>query len=218
YLLGEVDFAGLQLKVCPAVLIPRPETEEMACMARDILRERTTWLPAPRILDAATGSGCLALAMKRWFPGAKVTGTDLSEEALTLAGENALRNGLDVKFVHADLLRPPPPGVQGNLHLILSNPPYVRWEEHQLMQPNVLEWEPHSALFAPDEDPLAFYRSLALWGKQLLVPGGMVLAELNEALGDETASIFTAAGYLNVGLARDFRGRIRFLKASLLCG
>ena len=213
YILGSMTFAGLRLKVNPSVLIPRPETEELLDIAQETMRKCFPDEKKVTILDAGTGSGCIALAMKRHFPNATVYALDLSAAALDIARENAASNMLEVGFVEADLLIPPPDAIPRRLHLLISNPPYVRESERTAMQPNVLDWEPHSALFVPDKDPLMFYRSLALWGKHLLRPGGILMAEINEALGKDLVGMLNNAQYSDICITQDFRGKDRFLKA-----
>lgn len=214
YIIGEVEFTGLKLIVSPAVLIPRPETEELAMMARDLVRQDYAAGPGLRILDLATGSGCLALSLKHGFPEARVDAVDISPAALEVAAENAERNALEINLITADLLSPTPKDLTPGYQLILSNPPYVRLSEKTNMASNVLAWEPHEALFVPDQDPLVFYRALAQWGRSLLAPSGKMIMEINEALSQETAQVFIESGFAEALLLNDFRGKSRFLKVS----
>lgn len=214
YILGEVEFAGLRLKVDPGVLIPRPETEELVAMAVNAVRGSYAGIPQLRLLDLATGSGCIALSLKQSFPSAEVDAVDLSGMALDIAKRNARLNDLNVRLMQADLLQFPSREFNAGYHLIISNPPYVKDDEKLKIQPNVIDWEPHMALFVPDNDPLVFYRALARWGSTLLAPSGMMLMELNEALGQETAEVFRTAGFSQTLLLKDFRGKYRFLQVT----
>lgn len=213
YVLGRAAFCGLELEVTPATLIPRPETEELAA--------RAAALAPRRALDAGTGSGCIALALKHACPGCTVEGWDLSAEALDVARRNAARLGLDVRFRRRDLLEAaenagftgPYGAPEGGLDLLVSNPPYVRLSERAAMAAHVVGHEPAMALFVPDDDALRFYRALARLGLALLARGGTLLVEANTALAAETASLFAAAGYADSTVLSDFTGRPRFVSA-----
>ncbi|MBE0641342.1 MAG: HemK family protein methyltransferase, partial [Bacteroidales bacterium] len=145
YIIGEVEFTGLKFIVNPAVLIPRPETEELAMLSRMLLQKLNVDESVLRILDLATGSGCLALSLKHGFPEARVDAVDISPAALNVAAENAERNALEINLITADLLSPTPKDLTPGYQLILSNPPYVRLSEKTNMASNVLAWEPHEA-------------------------------------------------------------------------
>ena len=169
-----------------------------------------------RILDLCTGSGCIAWTLALEMPGAEVTAVDISEEALAVASsqdfaEEIARTGaIAPRFIKADVLAGPIEGL-GQFDIIVSNPPYVMDSEKDLMRTNVLDHEPHLALFVPDNDPLLFYRAVAGWADSLLAPGGLGLVEINEALGKETASVYDA-GYTSVEVLRDLSDRHRFVK------
>lgn len=209
YVCRHALFDGLSLSVGPGVLIPRPETEGLLTLAEQALAQRG--LTHARILDAGTGSACLALAIKRRQPLADVAALDVCPDALRYARRNAAHLGLTITLIEADLLRPlglPPSD------LVLSNPPYVRLAEAATMSPNVLDHEPHLALFVPDRDPLLFHRALArrcLEGT--LAPGGALVAEVNEALANDVASLWTHMGLANATIHNDYTGRPRFVCA-----
>lgn len=209
YVLGTAFFAEMQLEVTPDTLIPRPETEELVQV---ITREqgRRSGL---RVLDVGTGTGCLALALARVLPAAQVLAIDISPGALAVARRNAARYAPKVTFEEVDILQRLPPGIApGTLDVLVSNPPYVRESERALMRENVLAWEPATALFVPDEDPLLFYRRLAAVGAALLKPGGTAYLEINEALGPETAALFTQQGFVEVQVFDDMFGKSRMLR------
>ena len=208
YVLGTAHFAGMELEVTPATLIPRPETEELVQLIVAGQRAR----PGLRVLDLGTGSGCLALALARALPGAEVLAADISEEALAVARRNAARYAPAVTFQQFDMLREMPAGLApGTLDVLVSNPPYVRESERAQMRANVLAWEPVTALFVPDHDPLLFYRRLAEMGAVLLRPGGGNYLEINEALGDETATLLVAQGFADVRVVPDLFGKARMV-------
>jgi len=213
YITGEVTFDGLPMYVNRDVLIPRPETEELAAHAAEILRSLSAGGPL-RLLDAATGSGALGLAIGHRLPGTQVYGLDISGRALVMARRNARRNNIPMQLILADLLGAPE-GIPQPLDMIVSNPPYVRASEKVKMQTNVLDFEPHLALFVPDEDPLLFYRALARWGHRLLRPGGWIAVEINEGLGIEVLELFRSYSYSDGRLERDFRGKDRFVFGKL---
>ncbi|MDQ2769757.1 MAG: peptide chain release factor N(5)-glutamine methyltransferase [Bacteroidota bacterium] len=211
YVLGTAHFAGMALEVTPDTLIPRPETEELVQL---IEREQAS-RPGRRVLDVGTGSGCLALALARALPGAEVLAVDISAEALAVARRNAAVWAPAVQFQQVDILAAMPAGLAaGTLDVLVSNPPYVRASERALMRANVLAWEPATALFVPDDDPLLFYRRLAEIGAQLLAPSGVAYLEINEALGTETAELFTAQGFVDAEVINDMFGRPRMVRAA----
>lgn len=206
YLLGTQNFCGHTFRVTPDVLIPRPETEELIPLTLQAL----SGCEAPTVLDAGTGSGCIALTLKLEMPAAKVWALDVSEAALSVARQNARQLRAGVSFVRADLLRPDTlPAVE--LDALVSNPPYVMESERQAMDARVEAFEPQQALFVPDDDPLLFYRALALWGQRVLRRGAFALMEINSALGNETAALFEAGGYRHVEVRKDSYGKNRFV-------
>ncbi len=209
YVLGTAHFAGLELEVSPATLIPRPETEELAQLIAQEQRSRA----GLTVLDVGTGSGCLALAVALALRPARTLAVDISAAALAVARRNAARYAPDVEFQQLDILAVMPSIAPGTLDVLMSNPPYVRDSERAQMRNNVLAWEPETALFVPDADPLLFYKRLAELARALLKPGGAVYLEINEALGAETAALFPAADFAAVRVVDDFFGRTRFVRA-----
>ncbi len=209
HIIGFVGFCGCRIAVSPDVLIPRPETEEMV--------NSLTPGPSPtgegsRILDLCTGSGCIAIALKKAFPAADVTAVDISPAALEIARQNTQNNGVEVRFVQADVLNGVD-GLSGSYGLIVSNPPYVMERERAQMQRNVLDYDPELALFVPDEDPLRFYRAIATIAKEHLADDGQVVVEINEDLAEETCAVFKAQGF-NPKVHEDFRGKPRWISAT----
>ncbi len=205
YILGETEFYDLRLTVSPAVLIPRPETEELVHW---IIHSEIA--PAARILDVGTGSGCIALAIKNELGGADLTAVDISENALEIAKNNAARNNLDVNFIQADILSwrnynwP-------QFDVVVSNPPYVRELEKEMMDDNVLRYEPKGALFVENENPLVFYRTISEFALVNLKKGGCLFFEINEYLGKEMVALVKAMGFSNIELRKDLNGRDRML-------
>lgn len=206
YILGETEFFGMKLKVNPVVLIPRPETEELISW---ILEQRTEGNPA--VLDVGTGSGCIALALKKSFNGAEVWAVDFSQQALQIARENGRKNSLDVNFFQADILSWENYEWR-NFSLIVSNPPYVRESEKGVMSDNVLKYEPETALFVPDSDPLLFYRRIAEFAQRHLEENGWLYFEINEAFGNETHRLLENAGFCSVETKHDLSGKARMIR------
>lgn len=207
HIIGYTDFCGCRIEVNSNVLIPRPETDEMV-----------RWIIAQgcyrHVLDLCTGSGCIAIALKNHLPHAEATAVDLSDAALAIARRNAQSNHTEVTFIQMDILDPdrlatlPAP-----FDLIVSNPPYVMQRERAAMSPNVLDYEPHQALFVPDADPLLFYRAIGRYAATHLAPGGLLAVEINQALGDETSQLLQTYGF-DTRLHRDFRDNPRFITAT----
>ena len=209
YVTGVQEFCGRRFKVRPGVLIPRPETEELVATAAERLRG------GGRVLDLCTGSGCIAWSLALDCPEAKVTGVDISDEALAVAREQFSSEAPSAEerptFVKQDVLQVPESFEGAPFDVITANPPYIRESEKALMHTNVLEFEPSLALFVPDSDPLVFYRAIALWAVRFLAPEGFGIVEINEALGAECAALFENAGLANVKIQRDFRQKERFV-------
>ena len=205
YILGYSDFCGLRFKVTPATLIPRPETSELV---EWIVCEATG---NGSILDIGTGSGCIAVSLAHKLPQSSVTAWDISAEALAVATENSKANGCDVAFKQVDILAYEPTGEQ--FDIIVSNPPYIKENEKEAMHANVLDWEPHTALFVPDSDPLLFYRTIAKKGLSLLKPEGTIYFEINRAHGAETMEMLAGFGYTGIELRKDFADNDRMIKA-----
>lgn len=208
YVTGNTWFYNLKIGVSPAVLIPRPETEELVDWLVKDLRN-TLITSEPEILDVGTGSGCISLALKKMIPGSFVTGVDISTEALALAMANAVSNDLMVEFRQYDFLNEYP---DNQYDAIISNPPYISHQEYQHIAASVRDFEPKIALTPVSEDPLIFYRVLAEYGKTHLKPDGRMYLELNEFLADEIHAIFIEAGY-QTEMRKDMQGKWRMLKA-----
>jgi release factor glutamine methyltransferase len=210
YVLGTAYFAEMELEVTPATLIPRPETEELLRLIEAEQRGQA----GLRVLDVGTGSGCLALGLARALPRAEVRAVDISAGALAVARRNAARYAPRVVFQQLDVLREVPAIEPGTLDVLVSNPPYVRDSERPLMRENVLAWEPATALFVPDDDPLLFYRRIGQLGRRLLKAGGGLYFEINEAFEAETVALLQAQGYAAVRGVADMFGRPRMVRAT----
>ena len=205
YILGYCDFYGLRFKVTPATLIPRPETSELVeWIASEAIGKES-------ILDIGTGSGCIAVSLAHKVPQSKVTAWDISNDALAVATENSKANGCAVEFEEIDILAYKPTGEL--FDIIVSNPPYIKENEKAEMHSNVLDWEPHTALFVPDSDPLLFYRAIAEKGLVLLKPGGRLYFEINRTHGKETMEMLAALGYTDIELRKDFAENDRMIRA-----
>ena len=216
YVTGKAYFYGREFRVSPDVLIPRQETE---ILCREVL---TSCGKKPRILDLCTGSGCIAWTMALEMPASSVTAVDISDGALSVASsqdfeyEMHLTGAQAPVFVKKDVLLGPASFIQdrgaGKYDVIISNPPYVMDSEKAQMRTNVLDHEPHLALFVPDDDPLRFYFAVARWAVELLAAGGVGIVEINEALGAETARVFEDYGFSDVKVIKDLHEKDRFVK------
>ncbi len=206
YVTGMARFCDLVLKVSPAVLIPRPETEELVQKIRIGLSVEKPM----RIWDIGTGSGCIAIALAKHFANAEVIAFDVSEEALQIAKENAENNGVKVIFVHDDVLNPQSDYFTQPVDLVVSNPPYVCDSERAAMESNVLDWEPENALFVPDDDPLRFYRQILSLAQPQLNPGGKIWFEINERMGEDMVRACHEMGFLNEEIISDYAEKPRF--------
>jgi release factor glutamine methyltransferase len=209
YVLNEAWFCGLKFYVDKNVLIPRPETEELVEWVIANCRFPVDKLS---IFDIGSGSGCIPISLKRKLRKAEVSGCDISEEALHVAKRNAETLGADVNFLLFDFLKKEQREQLPSFDIIISNPPYVPEKDMQEMQPNVLKYEPHSALFVPDNDALIFYKAIAAFGKDHLNLNGIIYAEIHENTGKEVSSLFKAAGY-TTELKKDMQGKERMIKA-----
>ena len=205
YILGYSDFCDLRFKVTPATLIPRPETSELV---EWVASEATG---KENILDIGTGSGCIAISLAHKLPQSKTTAWDISPDALAVAAENSKANNCNVAFEQVDILAYEPVGEQ--FDIIVSNPPYIKEVEKELMHANVLDWEPHTALFVPNSDPLLFYRIIAKKGLKMLEPGGRLYFEINRAHGNETSDMLASLGYTDIKLRKDFADNDRMIRA-----
>lgn len=204
YVLGHTEFYGLDLLVGEGVLIPRPETEELIRWIADSPRPE-----APDVLDIGTGSGCIAVALARELPGARVTAVDISQEALAIARENARRHGAAIDFRREDVLGDLLPGAAACFDLIISNPPYVPLSERASMRANVLRYEPPTALFVPDDDPLRFYCAIARHARRLLRPGGRLYFEIHENYARQMQEMLAGEGFPQSVVRRDLNDKHR---------
>ncbi len=229
YVLGKALFMDLELEVNENVLIPRPETEELVQWVLDDCqfersRERadTKYL---NILDIGTGSGCIAIALAKKLPNANVFAMDISKEALEVAQLNAKKNQVDVKFIQEDVLNPdielnlelvlnPKPEHQPIFDIIISNPPYVTFSEKSGIKNNVLDFEPHLALFVPDDDAQLFYKSIITLAKRNLKKDGGIYLEVNQYLGEDTTNLLKAHNFSEIELRKDIFGNHRMVKAT----
>ena len=218
YIFGHTLWRGLNLQLSPATLIPRPETAELVDF---ITRDLATKAPSlvgrdgvgPAVLDIGTGSGCIAIALKQQQPAWNVYGLDISEEAIAIACGNAERNHTPIQFAQYDILRQTPlltdkNGKKVTFQIVVSNPPYIAEREKAQMDTSVLDYEPHSALFVPDQDPLLFYHRIA---ELRLAP--YLYFELNEAYAQQTADMLQSMGYQDIILKNDSYGKPRILAA-----
>jgi release factor glutamine methyltransferase len=206
YVLGDTEFCGYTIRVNPSVLIPRPETEFLVDL---IIRENFDF--EGRIIDFGTGSGCIAIALAGFLTGSSVTAIDNSAAALETAADNALLNEVKVDFILKDILEP---GISLSFKagIFVSNPPYVRNSEKVLMQRNVLDFEPHEALFVDDSDPLVFYKAILGIAKDHLLPGGKIYLEINEIMGTKIVELLLSTGYSKIYIIKDLNQKDRIIK------
>ncbi len=210
YVLGYADFCGHRFAVRPGVLIPRPETELLVQKALELVHGMDG-VTEPEALDIGTGSGCIAVSMA--LAGCRVTAMDISEEALGIAMQNATALNAEVVFVHENILQPSRTAQQW--HVIVSNPPYICLHEAEAMERNVLDYEPHNALFVPDTDPLIFYRAIASYAMSHLSTGGWLCLEINQAYPDEMEKLLSSFGFKDVTIQKDQYGKDRIAYAHL---
>jgi release factor glutamine methyltransferase len=206
YILGETEFYGLKLKVTPAVLIPRQETEELVDW---VLKSGIT--PNTQLLDIGTGSGCIAVLLKKQRPDLTVSAIDISEEVLAVARENAKTNLAEIRIFISDIFNPVELENE-KYDVIVSNPPYVRESEKVWMNKNVLLYEPEKALFVPDSDPWRFYKAISEFAGRVLNPGGFLFLEINEAMGEKVSELLKEK-FCNIELRDDLNGKNRMVKA-----
>jgi len=205
YVIGKTDFCGLSLKVNTSTLIPRPETEQLTHLVIKALPRKPL-----RILDIGTGTGCIAITLKKNRPDCKVFACDISQEVLQTAKENAEKHNTTVHFFHCDILSENDWLSVPKIDIMVSNPPYVCLSEKSVMRPNVLLHEPETALFVVDENPLLFYKSIAKMAVDKLIDGGKLFFEINERFGNEMAELLRKFGFGNVVIEKDFHGKERF--------
>ena len=205
YIVGTALFHGHKFKVTPAVLIPRPETEQLV----DLIVDENTASDL-RVLDMGTGSGCIAISLARALKFAQVDAFDISQDALAVARENAADLKVKVRLFQSDMLAPQP---AARYDIIVSNPPYICWSERESMERNVLDYEPGQALFVPDNDPLLFYKVIAPYAAQSLELGGRLYLEINQRFGNEVKRLLEDCGLDEVRIIEDSFGRVRFAAA-----
>ena len=211
YILGQTEFLDLTLKVNPSTLIPRPETEELVVWITESIEPEYKM-----VLDIGTGSGCIALGIKSKNPELSVEAWDVSEEALETANENAKLNDLVVRVGKKDILTfQPDSDCADKYDIVVSNPPYVLDSEKELMESNVLEYEPHLALFVENDDPLIFYRKITKVAKIILKKSGFLFFEINEAYGDEVKELLSENGFSDIQLRNDLSGKDRMVRGRL---
>ena len=211
YVLGEQDFFGRTFHVNKSVLIPRPETEYLI---REIIAYCKNQIDPLTIIDIGTGSGCIPVTLSLEIPQALVYATDISTDALAVARGNAAQLNATVNFLQHDILTQKLPVTA--IDIIVSNPPYIALEEATQMSANVTQYEPHLALFVPNNDPLKFYRAIAIAARGVLNPGGLLIVEINERFGNEVATILEANRFHNIAILKDLDGKDRVVKGNLL--
>ena len=210
YILGESWFYKLPFKVSPAVLIPRPETEELVELAIDFLEKQGI---EKKVLDIGTGSGCIPISIKKSIEGSNITSIDISADALTIAIENALTHATEINFLQCDFLEEKNWEHLDKYDVIISNPPYIPEEEKKLLDKNVTLYEPHLALFVEDKHPLIFYKKIADFGKTHLEKNGIILLETHENYADKVADLFNNKGYLST-IKKDMYDKKRMVIAT----
>jgi release factor glutamine methyltransferase len=211
YITGRIHFLDLDLLVTPDVLIPRPETEELVHMI--IKENKSKQHEEFSMLDIGTGSGCIALSLKKNFPFSLVSAMDISLNALQLARKNADRNGCDILFVHHDILQKNGDFIFPGFDIIISNPPYITESEKKEMLDNVLDYEPYEALFVPDLDPLVYYKAIADFSVTHLFRSGLLYFEINERFGQEIKQLLLKMEFEKVEVLKDLNGKDRFIRA-----
>ncbi len=214
HITGEAWFYGLRFEVNENTLIPRPETEELVEWIVDSQKSKVKSQKSNNltILDIGTGSGCIPIALKKEIPYAVVSAIDVSEKALEMARKNAVNNQVEVNFILQNILETE--SLDGKYDIIVSNPPYVRNLEKQEIKRNVLDYEPHLALFVDDSDALLFYRKIAQLALKSLSPNGKLFFEINQYLGNETVELLEQLGFKNIELRKDFVGNDRMICAA----
>lgn len=216
YILGHTEFYGLPFKVNPSVLIPRPETEELVGWAISSWQAAVCSLRSSvNILDIGTGSGCIAVSLKKNLPDARVSAMDISPQALQTARENAELNDVEVNFIEADILNLKSEIEHPEFEIIISNPPYVTLEDKKQMHINVTDFEPHTALFVPENDALIFYKAIADLAANHLKKGGLLFFEINENYGEQLVKLLTRKSFINIELRKDMSDRDRMIRAQI---
>jgi release factor glutamine methyltransferase len=215
YVLQQAWFANMKFFVNESVLIPRPETEELVELIFNDYKKIIHSVESFSILDIGTGSGCIPIALKKKIPKAEITAIDISEAAITIAEKNAVANEVDIQFLEVDFLDEYNWQSLEKYNYIVSNPPYITQAESAEMEQHVLCYEPHLALFVADNDPLIFYRKIAVFGIIHLKKDGVIFLEINQALGKETLELFSSFGYQCI-LKKDMQGKDRMIVAKII--
>jgi release factor glutamine methyltransferase len=227
YVIGKAWFYGMELYVDKDVLIPRPETEELVewivndakANGLDVFERRASEADQTRllkILDVGTGSGCIALGLKKDMPKAEVWACDASDRALNVARRNGSDLDIRIDFVGLDFLNIAEQKQLPTVDIVVSNPPYIPYQEKEKMNANVVQYEPHTALFVPDQDPLVFYKALCAFGKHRMHSGGKIYVEIHEDLGASAVELFEKEGYTDVVLKKDMQGKDRMIRAVII--
>lgn len=212
YILGETEFYGFPFKVAEGVLIPRPETEELVEWVLGCIKDVRSNESPVKVLDIGTGSGCIAVSLAKLNSRLQVSALDFSDEALKIAKQNAEANNIEVDFFLLDILKEEP---FGSWDVLVSNPPYIVPSEKEAMLPDVLKYEPHSALFVPEENPLLFYERIAEIGLKALTKGGVLFFEINPLFTSEMTEMLKTKGYEDIQLRKDISGKERMIKVTL---
>jgi len=214
YILGKTEFYGLPFLVNKHTLIPRPETEELVeWVLSETLAFQSSNLSKLSILDIGTGTGCISISLAKNLKNVKISAIDISPEAIEIAKQNSTLNGVNVDFLETDILKTT--SLTKKFDLIISNPPYVRELEKVEIQNNVLQNEPHLALFVADENPLIFYEKIADLARNYLTENGLLFFEINQYLGEETTALLKEKGFKNIELKKDVFGNDRMIRASI---
>lgn len=213
YVLGEADFYGLKFKVNPHVLIPRPETEELVQWIKNDIENIAPEGIGKTLLDIGTGSGCIALTLQSKLPKLAVTGLDVSPLSIDIVRKNISSTGIDIQLVCIDILNTQQTAMLPVYDYIVSNPPYILQKDKVQMQPNVLQHEPHLALFVPDEDPLLFYRHIMAFAQKHLHKGGALYFEIHEQYSAAIKQLLEKSGFQNIIIKKDMSGKDRMVRS-----
>ncbi|QQS27943.1 MAG: peptide chain release factor N(5)-glutamine methyltransferase [Sphingobacteriales bacterium] len=214
YVLGETHFLEIPLIVSPDVLIPRQETEQLVLLIAKFVNQNN--MVAPQILDIGTGSGCIALGLKKLLPEANIIALDISKKAIDIAQENAKRNHLFIEFYHGDVLHPNIKNqIPNSFDIVVSNPPYIPVSEKNALSRQVNEFEPHLALFVPEHQNLIFYHSISALAKQILLPGGTLFFEMHENQANNIEALLNNFGFQKIRVYVDLYGKNRIVSAYL---
>ncbi len=205
YILGSAEFFNLRFKVREGVLIPRPETEELVSLIISQSGEQ------PRVLDIGTGSGAIAISIAHTLPKSQVSALDISSQALEVASENIHNIGVEVELIEGDALKGVENSIEGSFDVVVSNPPYIPQSDITAMRANVVDYEPHQALFVEDDDPLIFYRKIATSSLTILKEGGALYFEIYEKLADEVVDMMQRLGYHQVSIVKDINDKNRIV-------